>query len=140
MALILDSGAVYALYDAGDKHHASVKRVIDRERPPFVVSAATLGEIDYLLSEFLGTGAELDFLDALEDGYYTLEPLTREDLKYCRRVLDDYRDLKVGLADAAVMALAERLNINRILTVDLRDFRAVKPKKWKAFHLLPGES
>ena len=136
MALILDSGAVYALYDSGDKHHAPVKRVIDRERSPFVIPAATLAEIDYLLSEFLGTDAELDFLDALSDGFYALEPPTAEDLGYCRRVISDYRDLKIGLADASVMALAERLNVNRILTVDLRDFRAVKPKKWPAFHLL----
>lgn len=139
MALILDSGAVYALYDAGDKHHVAVKRLIERERLPLVIPAATLAEIDYLLSEFLGTSAELDFLDALADGFYALEPLTREDLKYCRRVIDDYSDLKIGLADASVMASAERLNINRILTVDLRHFGTVKPKKWKAFHLLLGQ-
>ncbi len=137
MALIFDSGAVYALYDAGDKHHVPVRRVVERERPPFVIATATLAEIDYLLAEFLGTDAELDFLDALRDGFYTLEPPTVQDLEYCRRVIEEYRELKIGLADASVMAVAERLGVNRIVTVDLRDFRAVKPTKWRAFHLLP---
>ena len=49
-----------------------------------------------------------------------------------------YQDLEIGLADAAVMAAAERLGINRIVTFDLRDFRAVKPERWAAFELLPG--
>ena len=138
MALILDSGALYAAYDADDKHHKSVLEALRRNRPPFVVSSAILAEADYLLVEFLGVDAELKFLDAVRSGYYSLEPVTRADLDYCRRVIAKYRDLEIGLADAAVMATAERLGINRVVTLDTRDFRAVKPERWAAFELLPG--
>jgi predicted nucleic acid-binding protein len=138
VALILDSGALYAAYDADDRHHESVLGVLRRDRPPFVVPAAILAEADYLLVEFLGVDAELKFLDAVRSGYYSLEPLTAADLDYCRRVIARYRDLEIGLADAAVMAAAERLGINRIVTLDTRDFRAVKPERWTAFDLLPG--
>lgn len=138
MALILDSGALYAAYDADDKHHKAILGVLRRHRPPYVVPSAILAEIDYLLVEFLGVDAELKFLDAVRSGYYSLEPVARADLDYCRRVLAQYRDLEIGLADAAVMAVAERLGINRIATLDLRDFRAVKPERWAAFELLPG--
>lgn len=39
-----------------------------------------------------------------------------------------YRDLNPGLADTAVFATAERLNIKKVLTVDERDFRAMRSK------------
>ncbi len=139
MALILDSGALYAAYDADDKHHKSVLRALRGNRPPFVVSSAILGETDYLLLEFLGVDAELKFLDAVRSGYYSLEPVVSADLDYCRRVIEQYRDLEIGLADAAVMATAERLGINRIVTLDTRDFRAVRPRRWAAFELLPEQ-
>jgi predicted nucleic acid-binding protein len=40
--------------------------------------------------------------------------------------MTQYKDLKFGLAAAAVMATAEELKIYQILTVDERDFRAVR--------------
>jgi predicted nucleic acid-binding protein len=71
MALIADSGAVYALYDARDANHA---------------------------------------------------------------------DLDLGLADASVIAAAERKGVRRILTVDLRDFRVVRALDGKPFSLLPADA
>ena len=56
MALIADSGAVYALYDADDRHHAAVAAVLEEDPGPVVVPVATLAEIDYLLREYLGGG------------------------------------------------------------------------------------
>jgi uncharacterized protein len=138
VALILDSGALYAAYDADDKHHKRMLRALIDNRPPYVLPSAILAEIDYLLIEFLGVEAELKFLDAVRSGYYSLEPMTRADLDYCYRVIARYRDLKIGLADAAVMATAERLGINKIATLDRRNFSTVKPERWAAFELLPG--
>ena len=54
MAVIADSGAIYALYDAADTHHARVRDVVEHERGPLVVPMAILAEVDYLLREFLG--------------------------------------------------------------------------------------
>lgn len=137
MALVVDSGAIYAAYDADDRHHRSVLEILRKERPPRIVPAAIIAEVDYLLAEFLGVDAELKFIEALLTGYYTVEAIVRQDLEYCKRVIAGYRDLRVGLADASVMAVAERLGVNRILTLDTRDFRAVKPLRWSAFELLP---
>lgn len=95
--------------------------------------------MDYLLLEFLGVDAELDFIDGIVSGAYTLEPLAAGDLERSREIIANYRNLELGLADAAVMATAERLGINRILTVDERDFRAVKPRSGP-FILLPADA
>lgn len=139
MTLIADSGALYALYDADDDYHVGVKEVIERERGAILIPMAILAEVDYLLREFLNVDAELDFLDGIISGSFNLETLTANDLDRCRELIATYRDLDLGLADAAVIATAERLGINRILTVDERDFRAVRPKKG-SFTLLPADA
>lgn len=128
MALVADTGALYALYDADDLHHAAVRQVVEGERGPIILPVVFLAELDYLLREFLGVEAELDFLERIARGAYTLEPFTAEDLARARELIATYRALDIGLADAAVIATAEHLKIPRILTVDERDFRAIRPR------------
>ncbi len=139
MTLVADTGALYALYDADDDHHEAVVVAQERERGPIVVPMAILGELDYLLRELLGVEAELDFLDSVTSGAFVLEPLTDADVKRCREILAQYRDLDPGLVDAAVIATAERLRTDRILTVDERDFRAILGTTGKPFVLLPAD-
>ena len=139
MSLVADSGALYAIYDAGDAQHRRVRRVVERERGTIIVPTVILAEVDYLLREFLGIEAEVDFLDGISGGTYTLEPLTAQDLARCGELIAGYRNLDLGLADTAVMATAERLGIPRILTLDERDFRAVRPLKGP-FVLLPSDA
>ncbi len=140
MSLIADTGGLYGLFDADDKHHEAIRSIVAAESGPIVVPAAILGELDYLLREYLGVEAELNFLDNLISGAFTLEPLTSEDLVRSRELIAQYRDLDLGLADSAVIATAERLGVHRILTVDLRDFRAVKPRTGSPFVLLPADA
>lgn len=136
MSLVADSGALYALYDADDAHHDAVAEVLGGYRGPIVVPVAILVEVDYLLREFLGVDAELAFLQGVAEGAYRVEPFGTDDLNRCRELIENYRDLDIGLADAAVAATAERLGIRTLLTVDERDFRAIKPKTG-FFRLLP---
>ncbi len=68
MTLVADSGALYALYDADDAHHGEVRKVIDHERGAIIVPTVILAELDYLLREFLGIDAELDFLEGIASG------------------------------------------------------------------------
>jgi predicted nucleic acid-binding protein len=140
MALIADSGGIYALYDAADRHHAAARAVLRKERGAIIVPIAVLGELDYLLREFLGIDAELDFLEAVASGAFTLEPLTANDVARCRELIKTYRSLNIGLADAAVIATAERLGVDRILTVDESDFRAVRARSGKPFVVLPADA
>ena len=140
MAIVADSGGIFALYDRKDRHHAAVRRVLDAERSLVVIPSAVLGELDYLLREHLGIRAEIDFIESIMSGSFTLENLVPEDVVRCHELVTTYQDLDLGLADAAVIATAERLNIDRILTVDERDFRAVRPKSGRPFVLLPADA
>ncbi len=140
MALIADSGAVYALYDARDRYHSAVARAIADENGGIVVPMAILAEIDYLLRIRLGSRALFRFLEGISVGGFSLEPFTSSDLASCQKLLRTYADLDIGLADAAVISTAERLGTRRILTVDERHFRVVRAVDGKPFTLLPADA
>lgn len=136
MALVCDTSGIYALYDADDANHEAVKAVLEDEPGPLFVPVA---ELDYLLSERLGVDATLDFLASLENKAFTPVDFTGEDLIRCRGLIQRYADLPLGLADASVIATAERLRLRRILTLDRRHFRIVKPAAFDHFTLLPAD-
>ena len=140
MTLIADTGGLYALFDADDNHDLAVRGVIDHETGPIIVPAGILSEIDYLLREFLGVDAELAFLENVLSGAFAIEDLTLGDFERIRDLIAQYRDLDLGLADASVVAAAERLETQRILTVDERDFRVVIPLSGEPFVLLPADA
>ena len=139
MALICDTGAVFALYDADDAHHAAARDTIAAEPGPLFLPIILLAEIDYLLTTRLGPEAALDFLDSVIQGAFALIVPSPDDLASCRELMHQYRDLGVGLADASVMATAERLRVGRIFTLDERHFRAVQPRGLGHFVILPAD-
>jgi predicted nucleic acid-binding protein len=140
MALIADSGAIYALYDGRDRHHAAVTAVIGKESETIIVPMTILAEIDYLLRVRVGSRAVSRFLEGVKIGGFVLEPLTSADVTRCHALLERYRDLNLGLADASVIAAAERLKVRRILTVDEHHFRAVRSVDGKPFTLFPSDA
>jgi predicted nucleic acid-binding protein len=139
VALIADSGGIYALYDASDRNHRAVRRSVEADSGPLILPAPVLGEIDYLLRTRIGLGAELRLLEGVENGSITVEAFSRQDATRCRLLLSKYHELDLGLADASVIAVADRLGVHRILTVDERDFRAVRSRNGEPFVLVPRD-
>jgi len=137
-SLIADSGAIYGLCDADDQHHSRLRDFLASERGAVIIPMAILSEIGYLLQARLGMAAELRFLHDISIGAFILEPFTSADVHRCR--VQTYADLKLGLADASVITTAERLGIRRLLTVDERDFRAVRSNSRIPFTLLPADA
>jgi len=96
-----------------------------------------LVEIGYMLGSRAGATAEADFLRDVADGLYTIESMMLADIARAADLVENYADLPLGTADACVIALAERLGITRVATLDRRHFSVVKPKHISAFTLLP---
>jgi uncharacterized protein len=140
MAAVADSGALYGLYNRRDRHHRALRAAIVHEPGAILVPTAILAEVDYLIGAKLGVKAELDLLDDILGGAFTLEPFTLADLRRSRELIDQYSSLDIGLADAAVIAVAERIGTRRILTVDERHFRVVRAVDGKPFTLIPADA
>lgn len=137
MALICDTSGIYALYDKDDADHSAVVAAIQAEQGDLFLPVILLAEIDYLFQQRLGANAAVEFLEAVEQGDFELVPLTTSDLSRCREVVEQYRDMRIGLADATVVAAAERLKVDRVLTLDQRHFRSVAPRGFAHFVLVP---
>jgi predicted nucleic acid-binding protein len=139
VALIVDAGALYAQADADDPRHASVRAVLENEREALVTTELAVAEADYLILDRLGPDVELAFLDDLAEGTYLVECLDVPDLAKARAIVARYRDLRLGLADASLVVIAERHASRRLLTFDERAFRAVPPLQGGVFTILPAD-
>lgn len=139
MAAVIDSGAIYGLYNRRDRHHRALRKVLENEQGEIILPDAILSEADYLLNAKMGIDAELDLLDDIQQHAFTLDPFTAADAQRSRELIERYRDLDLGLADAAVIATAERRNIDRILTLDERHFRVIRSITGRPFTLLPAD-
>jgi predicted nucleic acid-binding protein len=140
MALIVDAGALYAQADADEPRHAAVAAVLRAEREALVTSELAVAEADYLILERLGVDVELAFIDDLAAGTFQVECLTRDELRSARRLVERHRDLRIGLADASLVLLADRYRSTRIVTFDERAFRTLAPAAGGAFTILPADA
>jgi predicted nucleic acid-binding protein len=121
--ITLDTSAILALLDADEPAHAGVTRALDAERPPFRVPATILCEVGYLVQRRLGRLAIDAFLADLVEGQFAFDS-GESDLARIRELVARYADLPLGVADAAVIACAERSG-GRVMTLDRRDFDVV---------------
>lgn len=124
--MIADTGAVVALVDADDCHHEALRGLFEADPSAWVLPWAILPEVDYLLATHVGRRAEALFLEDLARGAYAVEWGEPEDLERACELAARYGDLELGLVDGAVIAVAERLGAEAIVTLDLRDFGAVE--------------
>jgi len=123
--IVADTGAVLALYDADEEHHAALRRLFEASPHRWLLPWAILPEVDYLLGSQLGPRAEETFVADLADGTFAVEWGRDEDLPSAKRICAKYRSLRLGLVDAVVIAVAERLKAEAIATLDFRHFGAV---------------
>jgi predicted nucleic acid-binding protein len=121
--IVLDTSAILALLDADDPDHERCVDALSDHAAPFVVPAGILGEIGYLVEAKLGARALRDLVAELERRAFVLD-CGEEDFDLIGKLLDRYMDLRLGLADASVIACAARRDV-AVLTLDFRDFGPV---------------
>lgn len=62
---------------------------------------------------------------------------TPADFVRMAELMERYADFPLGGTDASVIALAERLGSDTIITLDRRNFTVVRPRHLERFTLLP---
>ncbi len=123
--IVVDTGAMLALFNADDRHHDAVRALFEGTGSQWVLPWAILPELDYLVSTRVGRKAQRLWLDDLADGAFVVEWGDEMDLMRARHLDRQYADLRMGLVDAVVMALAERHRAAAIVTLDRRHFGGV---------------
>jgi uncharacterized protein len=122
--IVADTGAIVALLDRGDRHHRVLRALYTADPDAWILPWAILPEVDYLVGTALGDRVHRLWLADLAAGAFTVQWGNDADLSAATAVAKKYVALRLGLVDAVVMAVAERL-VADIATLDLRDFGAV---------------
>ena len=140
MTTLLDTGPLVAAADRSDKNHAVCTELLSklaRWRGRLLVPSPVVVEVCWLIEKFRGPEAEADFLELVSAGELELVEITRADVRRMAEFVRRYADFPLGVVDAAVIALAERLGVRQVATLDRRHFSVVRPRHVEAFTLVP---
>ncbi len=136
-AVLVDTGILYAMADMDDAWHERAKAFLKDITDALVIPVTVLPEICYLLNTHLGKDSERNLITSITQGELRIEGLIAEDYRRSLQLLERYSNVNIGFVDASVVALSERLKINRILTTDRKHFSIIRPRHCHAFELLP---
>ncbi len=137
MTCLLDTGFLYALLNRREQQHAAVLAVTRTLREPIVLPIPAITEVAYLLLRDVSSEAVADFIESLAITDMVLEAPQSSGYTRAAEIIRQYADAPVDFVDAIIVAIAERLSITRILTIDRRHFYMFRPRHCPAFELLP---
>jgi predicted nucleic acid-binding protein len=137
VALICDTGPLYAAMDRADQDHLACAHLLEATDEKVLVPSPVIVELDWLAGQRLGPDAFLSFLADIAEGRLEVVDLHAQDYGRIRELLDRYRDLALGFVDAAVLSVVERLGEPKLATLDHRHFTVVRPRHLPALRLVP---
>ncbi|MCL4508631.1 MAG: PIN domain-containing protein [Chloroflexi bacterium] len=137
MPVLVDTSALYALADVKTVEHGRVRSYVQSSTDLLVLPVTVLPEAGYLISTHLGSHVAAALLRSVVSGEFRVEGLGHADLARCLELMEAYSDTPIGLVDASIVAIAERLHIGHVLTLDRRHFRMLRPRHVSAFTLAP---
>ncbi len=135
--ILVDTGILYAMADIDDAWHDTVKAFLHKSTETLLAPITVLPEICSLLNTHLGQAAEKKLIESIIRGELRVEGLTLEDFRRSLQLLEIYSNINIGFVDASLVAIAERLKIERILTTDRKHFAIIRPRHLRSFSLLP---
>lgn len=124
MTTLFDTGPLVAAIDRSDKHHSRCAALLERLEGRRLVPTTVLVEVCWLLEE--RPDVEAAFLESVAAGEFELIAITDDDLLRMAELVRSYADLPLGAVDASVIAVAERLNLTDVATLDRRHFPVVQ--------------
>jgi predicted nucleic acid-binding protein len=138
--ILCDTGPLVAAALRRDPdHHACVElftglRLAGRRLllPPTVIA-----EVGYMIQTYGSLDLEAQFLESVAAGDFEAVELVAEDYARIVELVKQYVGFPLGVTDASVIALAERLGVSEIATLDHRHFRGIEPRHVKTFTLQP---
>jgi uncharacterized protein len=137
--IICDTSGLVAAYSATDHRCKQVTAVLGRDPGALILSPFVLAELDYLTATRAGVRDELKVLGDVAAGIYSLAEFDRLDVEQAAALVERYKEMRIGLADASLVILAAKYGTSRLLTFDEKHFRAIRPLRGHAFTILPAD-
>ena len=136
--IVVDTGFLVALLDADDRHHERCATWLAGNDEALVVPIPVVTETCYFVERDGGPELEADFLESFgPNEIFEMIDLRPGDWSRTVDLVRTYADLPLGVVDASVVAIAERLGSRQIATLDHRHFTVVRPAHATVFELIP---
>ena len=133
--LLVDAGPLVALLHKDDQDHALCVDVFKRLREPLLTTWMPVTEAMYLLG--FSVEAQCALLKMIERDMLKVFSLGIDDLPSIRKLMRQYADLPMDFADATLVQVAKRQDIDQVFTLDRRDFTVYRLGRGKAFTIIP---
>lgn len=118
--ILVDTGPLVAAANRKDVHYAESVAALAGVTRPRLVPGLVIAEVCYLLARDAGAAVEAKFLHSFATGFLAIADLTAADMGRSAELVERYGDLPLGATDACLVALAERLGIIELVTLDRR--------------------
>ena len=129
--IIVDTGFWLALANRRDSYHHQATQALTQVKEPLVTTWPVITETCHFLLKRLGAGTQEKFILNLSREVFTVFDLSPAHSTRIQKLMHQYQNLPMDLADASLVILAEHLGHGRILSVDDRDFNTYR---WKNTH------
>jgi len=116
---ILDTGPAVALFDCNDHHYRDIYDFMQNYNGKLYTTLPVVTEVLFLLDFNIET--QLDFIRWLESGAVAIVDIKTNDLSYTRKMMAKYQNVPMDFADATLMLISEKLNLQDIISLD-KDF------------------
>lgn len=134
---LCDTGPLVALVDHDDPNHPRCVATLQTLPPqPLLATWPCFTEAMYLLWRAGGLPAQDELWGYLADGLVVLHIPAANEWERIRTLMQQYHDAPMDLADASLVAVAERRHLRRIFTLD-RHFYACRIEGKQAFDVIP---
>lgn len=132
---IVDSGPLVAVANTADPAHRACLAALQTPGFHLVIPALCVAEAAFLIHQRRGPLTEARFLRSLES--FDVQAPLAGDWPRIAELVEQYSDFPLGGTDASVVATAERLRTETIITLDRRHFSVVRPAHCGELRLLP---
>jgi len=114
-SIVVDAGPLIALFDRDDRHHRRAVEFVKTHGSRLITNVPVLTEATFVLR--FSVEAQKDLLWWAR-GALEIDQGTASDLPRIIALLEKYRDMPAAFADVSIVAMAERLNVLRVASVD----------------------
>ena len=131
--VIVDTGPLVALLNAGDKHHTWTRTVLDEVEAPMATCEAVLSEACFLLHRV--HGGQDAVLELVARGIVTITFSIAAELTAIRKLMDRYSAVPMSLADACLVRMSELDPRATVVALD-SDFKIYRRNRRQAIPVL----